>query len=516
MLLCCVLVMQPHIAQAASPAAPLQQSQTFERYVEPAPFGDDSNNCTRSIDDQGTADTSDDVYVYSACATISHALAVANSGDIIRVAALPVIGSTYSENLVIKKNITIVGGYTLGFGNVIDPPTDPVQNPTRINGHGAGSTIVVQGSIQVPVNPSLLNLPPIEVKITGIQITGGATGNGGGVSIYSYSNPSTFPFPTYPLPVDVTLDQMSISGNSASNVGGGLYISGNDNNLTVTHSKFDSNTAANGGGGVYIGDNSTVTIKDDSEFSGNRAISNGGGGLQASGSLTVTLSGITLTNNSGVTGGALYASNSLVSLNQSSVVNGNRATNGGGIALNCSACTLSGVTLNQNQATGNGGALFVGGGVPTLKNLELTLNTATNGGGIFTQNSSFTLGNSDVFTNTATSGNGGGVYIQSSSLVTLTTLTVQGNVAGNGSGGGIYVSGANPIAVPATPYKITAPSLVGASMPPTAKFTSKATILSAIRRFRAAASILTIATTLRPAAKRLSAIRQLLPEAAFT
>ena len=125
-----------------------------------------------------------------------------------------------------------------------------------------------------------------------------------------------------------------------------------------------SECEANAGGGLYA-DNSTVTIKDGT-ISGCKAGNGYGGGLYAKNS-TVTIEGGTIsgctTSDAGM-GGGLYAYSSTITISGGTIEK-NRAVYGGGVALNNS--TINPITnwkVIGNEAyqtkSGNGG---IGGGI---------------------------------------------------------------------------------------------------------------------------------------------------------
>jgi CSLREA domain-containing protein len=153
-------------------------------------------------------------------------------------------------------------------------------------------------------------------------------GNGGGI----YQNFAT-----------ITLNNSTISDNSATGSGGGLY----DNNSTVnvTDSTFSGNSAQQGGG--LYNNNVTVDVTN-STFSGNSATSSVGGGISSTGTLTVANS--TFSGNSASVGGGISSSGTLTTLN--TTFSGNNAdTTGGGIYSSGSATVKN--TLVVKGTTGD-------------------------------------------------------------------------------------------------------------------------------------------------------------------
>jgi predicted outer membrane repeat protein len=101
--------------------------------------------------------------------------------------------------------------------------------------------------------------------------------------------------------------------------------------------------------------------------------------------------------------------------------------------------------FTNGQITGNtdasdGGGIYSFGGLATLVNSTVSGNTATNdGGGIYVYNGSFNLHNVTIANNTADSdgndnGDGGGINIDGSSIVTATHSIIGGNVDNSPTG----------------------------------------------------------------------------------
>jgi CSLREA domain-containing protein len=94
--------------------------------------------------------------------------------------------------------------------------------------------------------------------------------------------------------------------------------------------------------------------------------------------------------------------------------------------------TISGVTLRQGHTTGNGGGLLNQGSTLTLSDVAIMENEAAGtGGGIAQTGGSLTAVSLTVANNNA-SGNGGGLHLNNG-IVSLTNSTISGN---NGSGTG--------------------------------------------------------------------------------
>lgn len=161
------------------------------------------------------------------------------------------------------------------------------------------------------------------VNITGITAQNGAATQGAGLNIGFGSS--------------LTLNQSRATDNAATNLGGGIFVSGS---LTLSESRVDGNDSSSGGGGVL--NFGTVTIRS-SDISGN---------------------------STGGQGGGIYNSGNLVLVN--STLSSNSAdSDGGGIhAVESNNNRLYNVTITANTAdanaddTGNGGGVsFLSGGV---------------------------------------------------------------------------------------------------------------------------------------------------------
>ncbi len=322
-----------------------------------------------------------------------------------------------------------------------------VPNGVTINGPGAGSlTVSAQANNQV----FKISAPAgAQVSISGLTITLGSGVHGAAIEndastlslasdFITDSNATTNPasdgggiWTRGPL----SISDSTISGNTATNQGGGIYAELAANSykpvdVTITNTTIggtggsDHNTAA-GGGGIAGDANFSIT---NSEITGNQATINDGrygGGIYADGgSLTVTLSVVSDNSTTGSQGGGIWAGtttgttikNSTISGNtassdgggielsryrgdpasnpiliQGTTVAGNQAPEGAGIEVGQndaqSPITIQASTLSGNQGTGGnsfGGGLRVTYVLSPLEVIDSTIsgNTATDGGGV--------------------------------------------------------------------------------------------------------------------------------------
>ena len=224
--------------------------------------------------------------------------------------------------------------------------------------------------------------------------------------------------------------------------------------------------AVNGAGGGIFSAFSTLQLTD-VRIIGNTSLGSGdGGGIYSAG--FVTLSGVTLSNNTATgTGGGMTVGSGTVQISDSSIT-GNIARSAGGIANLSGSLTISDSTVTGNRAIGPngagggifsvglgavlsvirteirqndaqglaGGGIFAGGTV-TVKDSTISNNSADFAGGRISGGSTLTVTNS-LFTGNTAGGSGGG--ISAAVLTTISNTTISTNSAGF-AGGGISTSG---------------------------------------------------------------------------
>ncbi len=337
-------------------------------------------------------------------------------------------------------------------------------------------------------------------------LTGGAVGvegkatnkatNGGGVFIKDVTNDGVFAYAT-----NATITSGNIWYNEAVN-GGGIYLAkgegefkleGNDafishNTATngggvylykapvLNHGRIEANTATENGGGMYISD-CVVTLNPtkDVTVTGNHA-KNGGGiyihGNTGSPVISVNpeiavdavtsasptnkvgllvpegcVGTVSFTNNvAKESGGAVCIDVGRFYLNSDRVtVTGNEAINGGGVAVLHGNFTMStgsiGEENGKNTAT-YGGGVYVSSGEVWLKGGSVKYNEATDGGGAYVTGGKMIMLDGSLEHNSAT-GNGGGAYVAGDFRMQGGTIGGSGNGNHATNGGGVYVSEGN-------------------------------------------------------------------------
>lgn len=150
---------------------------------------------------------------------------------------------------------------------------------------------------------------------------------------------------------------------------------------------------------------------------------------------TVTLSGVTLTNGSGVSGGAIDNRGTLTV--RETIIRGNTATNGGGIYSLSGALILINSTVDGNAGV-VGGGIFGARSTLTALNSTLSGNAAATGGGIYLiEGSALVLRNSIL----ANSTSGGGDCRNVSSTVSAQYSLVEDGSCGIAAGTGGNLNG---------------------------------------------------------------------------
>ena len=207
----------------------------------------------------------------------------------------------------------------------------------------------------------------------------------------------------------LTIENVTIQGFSCGKGGGAIYIEARGT-CNMVSGKISGNSAWDKGGGVYV---RGIFNMHDGTISGNNVSSGSGGGVYVYTSGTFNMNGGTISGNHARLGGGVYV-----------YQNGSFNMKGGEIRNNQAA----------NGSSGEGGGVYVYGGTFTMDGGTISGNTAIeNGGGVYVNKNSFTMGDGTISGNTANAA-GGGVYMYSGSF-TMTGGSITGNGAGrNGNG----------------------------------------------------------------------------------
>lgn len=301
----------------------------------------------------------------------------------------------------------------------------------------------------------MMLLTPDQVELAGLTITGGSADYGGG--IYGCSS-------------DLVITESTISGNTATKNGGGIYLhEAFPGTLEIRGSTITDNTAGQDGGGIYATE--SVTTIANSIISGNTA-GGAGGGASGSGSITNSIisdnvagggggglfwggdiSDSTISGNSAISGGGIRGGGTIVRC----TISGNTAGTGGGMSNISGPTTITDSVFSGNVTTGTRGGAIYNSSSETLSLIGTTIvgNAATGsnskGGGIYNEagpSRRMTIANCVILANSS-AGDGGGIYNYANSdsgehNLALTNSTIAGNTSGH-YGGGIYASKASMV-----------------------------------------------------------------------
>ena len=178
----------------------------------------------------------------------------------------------------------------------------------------------------------------------------------------------------------------TITGNSASN-GAGLYaINSSHGNPTVTLAKvtISGNTASATGGGIYAASIAKLSVSSATIKSNSASVSSGsGGGIYQSGG-TLSIKSTPIKSNKASQGGGAYIANGSGTVNGAAVTDNSATVFGGGLVSWNEDLQLTGVSVSSNRIGATGGASGAGlylsdGGTLTTSGFKVTNNTITAG-----------------------------------------------------------------------------------------------------------------------------------------
>ncbi|MCA9488496.1 MAG: hypothetical protein KC621_01190, partial [Myxococcales bacterium] len=321
---------------------------------------------------------------------LAAAVAAAGDGDV-----LGVCPGDYAGGFTIASDIELVG--------------DARELP-RILGGGVGPAVRVGADASVALRH--------------LELRDGLAPQGGGVSA--------------PQATSVELEGCRVVANQAG-AGGGLAAGGT---LTLLDSTVSGNTASDLGGGVLVLPQGLLVLDGVTDVTGNTARSGGGVTLVDA---TAYLSSDASIHQNGASdaGGGVFGSGDASW--DGGTVSENTAVRGAGMAfepaLGHGDVRVARATLRDNTATGDGGGLLADG-APNLTVestvFEGNVSGARGGGLALLDCDTVALTGSNVGTGTARFG--GGLALESANLTTLSTLA--GSFAGNTAsvdGGGLWL-----------------------------------------------------------------------------
>jgi CSLREA domain-containing protein len=256
------------------------------------------------------------------------------------------------SDLSLREAINFANNNAGGFDITFDPSLAGVpinltlgqlsiSDELAIRGLGAGDTTIDAGGNSRIFDASGGNF---DVTINGVTLTGGQTpaGEDGGAIRFGFfgsDNTGT-----------LSVTGSTISGNSASAYGGGIYS--NSGSVNVNRSTISGNSARDGAG--MFGRVAQVDIKS-STVSGNAATDNGGGINTYSGPIIVKES--TISGNSARDGGGIFPFSGSVAVTNSTVSGNSARDSGGGIRAFYGSVQVTSSTITGNSAGEFGGGI---------------------------------------------------------------------------------------------------------------------------------------------------------------
>lgn len=228
--------------------------------------------------------------------------------------------------------------------------------------------------------------------------------NGNGATI-SANNNSNVGRVFHILSGIVVFNNVTITGGNSTGRGAGIYVVGNDVNLSLNNSTISNNTSTYdpgngyGGGAGGIDNNGGIVTLTNCTVSGNQGRRNGGGIYTIDGTLqiyksTITNNRATLANNG--FGGGIYVREGGSAYLENSTISGNTAARTGGGIFAFSLSSSQSLTLHSCTVVNN--SANYGGGIsrwdtagyesitPILTNTIIANNTATTGPDCYTNN----------------------------------------------------------------------------------------------------------------------------------
>ena len=230
-------------------------------------------------------------------------------------------------------------------------------------------------------------------------------------------------------------------------------------NGTITHGKDSTDTTYNGCGVVVGGTFNMYGGK----ITGNVTGSGNGGGVHVAYGIFNMYDGKITNNSCGLSGGGVYVDRGTFNMSGGEISSNTSGYYGGGIELSSSTFTMTGGSIRQNKAENDnyGGGIDVSyGSTFTMNGGNITANESWKGGGVYVGEetsygkNTFNMNGGTITSNTATTNTGkqpgGGVYVASNSIFTMSgAVKITGNTY-KGAENNVYLFDNNENLVPLT------------------------------------------------------------------
>ncbi len=354
--------------------------------------------------------------------TIKNGSAMGLGGGI----SVSVAAVTISNNLIDSCTATVGGGGiylngATGITQTVSGNTISNNSATGTTGKGGGAYVQGPGTATITSNTFTNN------------VAGTASGAGGGglyLIIDAYGNPSV---------TSNTFDGLDDATHNSGYEGGAILVVGPAGNRgLINHNTIRNCFAATLGGGISINALVSPTVSENTltNCQATAAGNGNGGGIHCAGGTLAVFRKNNITGCFANFGGGVNITNSSPTFEGNVVDSCQAGWNGGGIRMMpTGTATIIGTTISNNSApNGAGGGIYSDKhAVVVIRNCKIRNNSAPNGGGIHMSDSE--VSGSDLTCNTATTGKGGGLFIEDKSPKIRDSWFV-GNAASQG--GGIY------------------------------------------------------------------------------
>ncbi len=242
-----------------------------------------------------------------------------------------------------------------------------------------------------------------------------------------------------------TISNGYLAGGGSQVGGGGIYTAGGSVYNCFIYGNYVSNNAGySGGGGIFINKDGVV-ISNCTVF-GNTVATNStpgtfnraGGGIHVNGKI-ITISASRISGNTAYTGGGIFERWTAGAITVSNcTVDGNWAVNSGGINFERTASIAVNCVISNNTADKRGGGIMLIRGARLINSIIIGNVASNQGGGIHTYGGCYAtesrgviVSNCQVIANTATYGEGGGIWLNPNYNSTQTIMIVDSVIAGN-------------------------------------------------------------------------------------
>ena len=306
---------------------------------------------------------------------------------------------TFSSDTILTEDIN---GYVTINGNV----TLDLAGHT-ITGGGNYGTIYVN-------NGCTLTLKDSSADKTG-TITGGGGDTGGGVAV---SVNATF-----------NMQGGTITGNSATQ-GGGVYSSGTFNMSGGTISNNNATGGFEGVGGGVVIQSGNFTMSGTAAITGNSSGDFGNGGGVYFAGTTFTMSGGSITQNSGFYGAGVYMDRGTLNMSGNASISSNTASgcSGGVQVRDYATLNMSGnAAIANNRASYEGGAIYLDGTLTMTDSASITGNSTSDksAGGICVHSGNLKIGGGVKISGNTRNGSAEDVDLYPGKVITVTAALTE-------------------------------------------------------------------------------------------